>query len=458
MKKFFKVAGIILGILIILHIILNITFSIQLRNKINELKKQGKPTTIAEIIPPPVPDEDNAAILYNKAFELMKNGEESNVKKLSTVEKYLKSLYDISQWTDEQKQEIPRLINSKEIQNIYRLLEEGSKKSKCRFNIEYEKGPEKIFFPYSFETQFSVKLLCIKALLEAESGNMEQAFNILLIGLKMSNHLKDEPTLISQLVRISGNTIIIKCIENISNSKSVPPQQTTLIMSGLPNHADITSLIKCLDVERVACGMWGFEQILQGKISSKEWNVWDNEPLWIRFYPTYLFRPIQKKDFTCYLTAISKMQENFKLPYYKIELQMGYNPTPFYSGEQIPIPKYWEEQIPKYCILTRAFISTLDRIGRLEVEHQANIEICRTGLALKIFKAGNGTYPETLFFLSERPIDPFSGKELIYKKSGNGFILYSLGPNMKDDGGTPRVSDYKDPNYENYDIVWKCEK
>ncbi|MBU1631173.1 MAG: hypothetical protein KKH49_05175, partial [Candidatus Omnitrophica bacterium] len=118
----------------------------------------------------------------------------------------------------------------------------------------------------------------------------------------------------------------------------------------------------------------------------------------------------------------------------------------------------------------------LRRIAR----HQANIEVCKTGLALKIYKEENGTYPETLDFLSEFPIDPFSGKKLIYKKIADSFILYSLGPNMEDDGGisqmekiiqlqslqepikTPDGRSLKPQVHPNsakdYDIVWKCEK
>jgi len=444
MKKFFKVAGIILGVLIGIHIILNITFSIQLRNKTNELKREGRPTTIAEIIPPPVPDEDNAAILYNKAFELMKYEEGSNVKKLSTVEKYLKSLYDISQWTNEQKQEIPKLIYSAELQNIYELLEEGSKKPKYRFEHNYEEGYASLVLPELNLMRKSTRLLCLKALLEAEAGKNAQAFDTLIVGLKISNQMKDETVLMSQLVRIACDGIIIKSIEDISDAKGITVEKANLIIDELYLHPGIEPFIKCMDGERVLYGIWTFERVLRGEFSVwSSCGCWD-VPLDVVIYESSLNKPALKRDFLCYLTLFSKIQEYYNLPYYKIAEEIENNPI--------------VKQIPRYCFFTKILLPAYDRPREIMVTHQANIEVCRTGLALKMFKAGNGTYPETLFFLSERPIDPFSGKELIYKKSGNGFILYSLGPNMKDDGGTPRVSDYKDPDYENYDIVWKCEK
>ena len=93
-------------------------------------------------------------------------------------------------------------------------------------------------------------------------------------------------------------------------------------------------------------------------------------------------------------------------------------------------------------------------------KHQASVEICRAGLALKIYKEQNGSYPEELgelapHILGEIPLDPFTGKNLVYSKSADGFILYSLGPNMKDDGGRWG----KEHKWRgDYDIVWKCDR
>jgi len=67
-------------------------------------------------------------------------------------------------------------------------------------------------------------------------------------------------------------------------------------------------------------------------------------------------------------------------------------------------------------------------------------------------------YPETLSqlvpeFLDKLPTDPSSGKPLVYRRDGCGFIVYSVGPNMKDDGGKEPA---KDADTE--DIVWKCAR
>ncbi|MDD5455086.1 MAG: hypothetical protein PHW62_06290 [Candidatus Ratteibacteria bacterium] len=440
-KKVLKVIGIIFGsliaLIIVLNIVLNIVFGIQLRNKLAELKAQGKPMTIAEIVPPPVPDEENAALIYKKVFALLETEE---IKQTTKIIGELKSFSDISQWTNEQKQQVYRMVNSRDIQYIYELLEEGSKKPKCNFNLEYEDGFAMELLHLG-KMRDSARLLCVRALLETESGKTEEAFNTLLIGLKISNHLKDEPLLISQLVRIACDGIIIECIESISNSKDVPIEKTELIINELSTHKDIEPFIKCMDGERVVWGMQGFKQILEGKISLGDTIGAENtsRTRMLSSLLLHLGKPILKKDFTCYLTVMSKIRDSSNIPYYE------------YVKDKIL------ENIPKYCILTEMLIPAVDKTREQIARYQTYIDICRTGLALKLYKAKNGNYPGKLEnlapdFLNEIPVDPFSGKNLIYKKSANGFILYSLGPNMKDDGGI----DARTVKWEgDYDIVWE---
>jgi len=73
---------------------------------------------------------------------------------------------------------------------------------------------------------------------------------------------------------------------------------------------------------------------------------------------------------------------------------------------------------------------------RTEQGHQ-NLQIA---LASAGYQRDRKKYPETLEalvpkYLEKLPDDLFTGKPLIYKPSENGFLLYSLGPNGKDDDG-----------------------
>lgn len=77
---------------------------------------------------------------------------------------------------------------------------------------------------------------------------------------------------------------------------------------------------------------------------------------------------------------------------------------------------------------------------RLE-EARSKSDLARVALALAIFKAERGDYPATLAELSPAilpavPADRFLERPLIYQRRPGGYTLYSVGPNMKDEGGT----------------------
>ena len=56
------------------------------------------------------------------------------------------------------------------------------------------------------------------------------------------------------------------------------------------------------------------------------------------------------------------------------------------------------------------------------------------------YRAGQGDYPARLEELAPRilkklPQDPFTGAAFCYRRQPNGYLLYSVGWNGKDDGG-----------------------
>ncbi len=64
-----------------------------------------------------------------------------------------------------------------------------------------------------------------------------------------------------------------------------------------------------------------------------------------------------------------------------------------------------------------------------------------TILALERWRLEKNEYPETLSelvaagFAEELPMDPYSDKPLIYRRTDDDFILYSVGLNFRDDDG-----------------------
>jgi len=68
--------------------------------------------------------------------------------------------------------------------------------------------------------------------------------------------------------------------------------------------------------------------------------------------------------------------------------------------------------------------------------------LLRTHVALRRFWLAQGRRPETLEelvprFLAALPLDPFSGRNFLYRRLADGYRLYSVGENGIDDGGEP---------------------
>ena len=76
-------------------------------------------------------------------------------------------------------------------------------------------------------------------------------------------------------------------------------------------------------------------------------------------------------------------------------------------------------------------------------DHMSQNLLLVTTLALRSYHAEQGNYPETLAALvpatlSRVPEDPFAREgRLRYRRTDDGYLLYSVGPDGKDDGGKP---------------------
>ena len=67
-------------------------------------------------------------------------------------------------------------------------------------------------------------------------------------------------------------------------------------------------------------------------------------------------------------------------------------------------------------------------------------ELTKLAFAWRSIRADHGSYPVKLAdlvpkYVKELPKDIFNDGELHYTRQGKGFLLYSVGPNGKDDGG-----------------------
>jgi len=99
-----------------------------------------------------------------------------------------------------------------------------------------------------------------------------------------------------------------------------------------------------------------------------------------------------------------------------------------------------------------------------QFESLAGDRLLELQIALRAYRLQHGAYPETLQQLSpgilaQIPTDPFSDNQAFkYRTVGQKYLLYSIGPDAKDDGGKPVFDDsdsHKDRPYQLWDATEK---
>jgi hypothetical protein len=103
------------------------------------------------------------------------------------------------------------------------------------------------------------------------------------------------------------------------------------------------------------------------------------------------------------------------------------------------------QPVPVRDRLTDIFLGVFPK-GRVRYEAgEAQNALLLAAMALRAYRLEKGSYPGSLDalvtggYLSKVPRDPFGGADhaLRCRRTESGFLLYSLGPDGKDDGGEP---------------------
>jgi len=99
------------------------------------------------------------------------------------------------------------------------------------------------------------------------------------------------------------------------------------------------------------------------------------------------------------------------------------------------------KRITRGNLLLELLSPAFQRIIEISFRCKTDVEATLTIIAIFRYRQVKGSYPgnleelATTGYLKEVPIDPFSDRPLIYRKTKDDFILYSVGLNFIDDGG-----------------------
>jgi hypothetical protein len=260
-----------------------------------------------------------------------------------------------------------------------------------------------------------------------EDGDVEGALRTCQAQFQMARSLGDEPCAVTQAVRLWRSCDVLVRVERCL-ARGQAAAATLETLQGLA--ADEASQPFALRMSRGVRALLhaALQSIEDGTAKADSLQGWYQDPRHGKVSPRefwYLRLPgALKTNHAALLKHLNQLVEIAKLP----------------LEEQGPAYDRLADDLGNQSVLIRMLGSFPDRQGQ---NCQTGIGLLRCAsamLAVERFRLARGRWPETLNelvpgYLTGVPADPFDGKPLRYRRLGDGVVIYSIGPDGKDDGG-----------------------
>jgi hypothetical protein len=440
------VFGIIIVALALTYAILLARATVKLRRAYAALAADGRPMQAAAIVPPKVADAENAAVLYQSAVLLLKGQPAGD-----------KSLYE--RLTDyhfrpKAKTELNELLRQEAVDKAVSLIEQGTRRPACRLEHDSE---EILSFPSVFAVDMIGGLTSImraREILEGEAGHTAQVWDLLLMQLRFADSLRLDPTSATQYTRLGIAARVCRTVQGLCETDPPDPERGRALDALLQRQDDVNGLIRGMDGERLLIGERFFslprdelDKAISKEFGGHERHEGDAIPptlakaLYRLGFQVVAFKPRLVADHAAYLDLMRRRVNLLQGPYRGV--------------------KEYDEvlQTSRWNILTIMLGATSHYQIYVYRRDVAHLRMTRAGLALFEYRRTHGAFPETLATLGLGDlIDPFANQPLHYRPEGEGFVLYSVGEDGKDNGGTPKP-EHQDSNprrrQKEYDEVWR---
>lgn len=359
----------------------------------------------------PIPNSENAAPLYKQIFlsipaRFPKNQQDS----LTAILKGKATSADRRTLRDLLAALAPQM----------KLAERAVTLPTCRFPRDYALGPDLKLPEYACARSL-VRLFAVRAILQNESGHPKEALRSVETADSIGRQIGEDPILIGMLVQIAieaiGDRVWLQIVKSNHDKSDVlqlaaqtdravgpPPDLRYFLRSEIVMQSVI---LKGLRAGRVSSD---YAQLASLPLVGSKVMVDALEArslaYWRRFFAV-LNDPADKDLMQIYYSVkkldkdeVSKSNEDIS---YKINAIMA----PIYD---------------QLCL----------KLIRCEAQRRLR----RVTLSLIAYHLRTRRFPANLSDLNPpAPLDPYLDLPLHYRRTANGFVLYSVGDNLKDDGG-----------------------
>jgi hypothetical protein len=253
----------------------------------------------------------------------------------------------------------------------------------------------------------------------------------------------DGPVLIIYITGQSVRKLAFQELEQMAAAGRISPEWNQKFSIRLAGLNPIAGEARAVDGERIVFGQFLFEQILGKKIGLDDflsagspyfgpdgWKEW-------LLFQEHRIPGVVRLEYADFLDLMRELRVALASP----------------AKDYAALERRWNNlgsPRPNQLLLRITYpVVSMTMSWRLH----AKISIARIGLALERYHAAKGGYPAALSdlapdYINEVPPDIYTGKPLLYRSDQGGAVIYSVGQNMKDDGGIEDLETDKD------DISW----
>ena len=348
---------------------------------------------------------DNAAVLYYSTFIHIENYLSSETTKM---------------FSNLAKGEIKPNDEAREILKQHRFaidtIVTAADLSECDWGIDYSRGFDTMVPGLSAAKKAAYLIRAVARILD-EQGDYKIALQRCLTAQKMARHIADK-TIISNLVGTAIDTMAYKCTQDILMHISSDVRLLNWLKNELMKIESIPySLKPSIEAEgeviRSYMHITKIQDLLSGKAVDMPKSALDQ----LRNADERYFakaRAYNKKIFSSIITAMD-------LPYAQAYAKIT---------KLCERPARDVERNP-HAILTGILAPALTKVYNLDIRRRTHANAIRAAVDIYIVKATTGQLPTKL--PAALPKDLFSGKDFVYEKTGDGFILCCQGKDLGKD-------------------------
>jgi hypothetical protein len=334
-----------------------------------------------------------------------------------------------------------------ETEPVLEELRAASRRPHSRFNLSYDaEDPASVLLPHLAILKHVCQILQLRASAELALGRTDQAFEDVSFIFRVTDAIRDEPLLISHLVRFGELQIGLQPLAEGLARHQWSDAQLRAFEDRLHQFDFLADARLALQGERVLFG-GGFIDYIRR--SHNRWHIQDLGGV------TGESRDTQYSWESVLLAACPRGWYYLEKVNYSRAFQDYLLPAIDVADHQASPDacRRWEEHLtamlnnPAPVVVLRHqffcgfLLPALGRVSQKAAFGQAGADAAALACALERYRLAHGQFPDSLGGLmpaitSQLPHDVINGQPLGYRRTADGqYLLYSVGWNETDDGG-----------------------